>query len=99
MSGEFGSYERGYFYYQIETGANDCLNGRAEITRKWGKLLKDFSSIARAISWCEASDSGEYEPILESIKNLTSLKNDLTEIERYLKPYEECIKEAIKNDK
>jgi hypothetical protein len=96
MSGEFGSYLNGYFWYQMKVGALDCLDGDKEITKLWGEFLNDFSEIAHAIAWCEAGDSGVDYPIRATMAALPRLKIRLADIEKYLEPFQKVAEEAVK---
>lgn len=86
----------GYLHQQIEYAADDCLSGRDEITKKWGKFLKTFSKIAYAIASSEACDSGSDYPITETIKLKRQLENDLQEVFKYVQPFEDCMQEAVR---
>ncbi len=66
MSREFGSYETGYFHYQMSNATSDCLGGSDELTRLWGKFFAEFEPIAYAIASSEAGDSG---PAIEAYVN------------------------------
>lgn len=95
MSREFGSYQSGYFHNQIESGADDCLDGQGELTRLWGKFLQDFYPVAYAISSYEACDSDASFPISENIKHIGTLREDLRAISDYLAPFESIAREAV----
>ena len=97
MSGEFGSYEGGYFWYQMENASIDCLKSDNDITKLWGEFLKEFAPIARAISWFEAADSGVDYPIEESMKRLPELKKRLDDIQKYVTPFEAIAKQAVRD--
>lgn len=96
MSREFGSYENGYFHDQLYRGASDCLNGREEITRKWGAVLMAMEQIAVAISSAEACDSCVDYPILQSMADLPNVCNALKDVEDYLKPFKRVAEEAVR---
>ena len=96
MSREFGSYYQGYFHTQIDQAAKDCLGGSHQITRLWGEFLQEFESISYSISSAEACDSGEYDPVLESIRKIPALTKKLDAIQRYLDPFRDVIRESIK---
>lgn len=96
MSREFGSYVAGYFHDQIDTCAIDALNGRCEITRKWGAVLKALYPIAYSISSAETGDSGEYDPILKSIEQINNVRAALDEVQDYLQPFKDVAREAVR---
>lgn len=89
MSGEFGSYNEGYFHSQMEYAADDCLGGSYEITKKWGEFLNEFRDVATAISWAEACDTGESHAIIESMKKIELLEQKLRDIKQYLRPFKD----------
>ena len=98
MSGEFGEYGGGgYFHSKIEQCAEDCDGGSAEITRLWGAFLKEFVPVAKSISWCEASDSGEDDPIWTSLDQMSRLKEHLSKIEAYLRPFKDVAEQAVRD--
>lgn len=96
MSGEFGSYKNGYFWYQMQIAAMDCLEGDEEITKLWGEFLREFEPIAKAISWCEAGDSSVSYPICTTMNALPRLKRRLADIEKYLEPFQAVADEAVR---
>jgi hypothetical protein len=96
MSGEFGSYNNGYFHTQMETAAYDCTNGRDQLTKLWGKFLHAFVPVAEGISYSEAYDSGPDDPIVVNIRQLKALRAALDEIEDYLRPYERVMQQAVR---
>ena len=95
MSREFGNLSSGYFHQKIDLAADDCSEGRDELTKLWGKFLEEFYHVAYQISNSEASDSGPEAPILESIKRIGALKSKLKAIEEYLEPYQRVVDEAL----
>jgi hypothetical protein len=97
MSREFGSHLRGYFHHQIEYAAQDCLDGRDETTRKWGKFLRALEPVAYAIATSEACDSGEEFPVMETIKHMPALEAALDEIKRHIKVYENIADQAVRD--
>ncbi len=101
MSREFGSYANGYFHTQMVIAAQDCLDGKFEITRKWGGVLEEFKTIAFAISSAEAYDSFESEPILASIEKIGNIERKLEDLRKYLALFvmvsEEAVREHLKN--
>jgi hypothetical protein len=76
--------------------ADDCLEGREEITRKWGALVRELYPVFRAICRAEAYDTGVYAPIWESMTALPRILERLQEIENYLEPYRDVVQEAIR---
>lgn len=96
MSMEFGSYSTGYFHYQIDTAAQDCLGGRDELTRLWGVFLVAFEPIAYDIAMSEANDSGPDASIMENIRQKKALAAALRAIEKYLEPYERVMQSAVR---
>jgi len=96
MSGEFGSYENGYFHTQIRIGAQDCKEGECELTRLFGDFLKSFHPIARAISWSEAGDSAESSLIIRCVEDFPELEKRMDSIKKYLRVYAEIRDEALK---
>ena|ERR1019366_2997536 len=96
MSREFGSYESGYFHTQIETAAQDCLNGKDPLTKLYGEFLKEFSEIAYQISNSEAFDSGPEYPILATIERIGLLKSRLNDIEYFIEPYKRIAENAVR---
>ena len=97
MSGEFGSYYQGYFGYQMQVAADDCKGGRYEITRRWGAVLEAFAGIADAIAMAEAGDTDSATVILETMEDLEGFKNALRELERYIEPFSEVARRAIRS--
>lgn len=95
MSREFGTYVSGYFHQKIDSAADDCREGKDELTKLWGKFLEEFSYVANEISNSEAFDSGPEAPILESSKRIRALKSKLQAIEEYLEPYQRIAEEAV----
>ncbi len=95
MSREFGSYESGYFHYQMELAADDCLGGGDELTRLWGAFFKEFKEIAYAISSSEAGDSSPAYPIFENIKRMDALEKNLSAIKSYLDVYRRVADDAV----
>ena len=96
MSGEFGSYTSGYFWSQIEQGAQDCRQGDDELTRLWGAFLEEFAPIAQAISWSEAGDSGPHSSIIETIQRMPELRRRLSDIENYVAVFKRVADEAVR---
>lgn len=95
MSGEFGSYYQGYFHDQMQRAAEDCADGDCEITRLWGRVLAAFGPVAYDIANAEAGDSGEYAPIITSIKQMDAIKAALWEVKNYLYPFEQVMWRAV----
>ena len=99
MSREFGNlYNGGYFHDEIRHAAEDCATGRDQLTKLWGEFLEEFYNIAYQISNSEASDSGPYAPIIESINRMESLKAALDKINEYLDPFRDVMAEAVRNE-
>lgn len=101
MSGEFGEYHiGGYFHDKIISCAEDCCDiSNKKITRLWGKILKNFEPIAHAIAWCEAGDTGQDNPIMESIYRMKAIKEGIEEIERYLSAFKDVAEKAVRDYK
>lgn len=97
MSGEFGSYNSGYFWAQMQYAAEDCRDGQHEITRLWGEFLAEFEEIARAISWAEAGDSWQDESITETIRRLPVLKERMRDIEKYVDVFDRVAQKAVRD--
>lgn len=98
MSGEFGTYHvSGYFHYQIEVAADDCLQGGGEITRLWGEFLNAFVPVAHEISWFEAADSGVDAPIVATLEHLTELRAKLRAIENYVEPFKRAAPRPVRD--
>lgn len=97
MSREFGSYSGGYFHTQMQYAADDCLSGKDEITRLWGKFFDEFKEIAYAIASSEASDSSADYPIFETIKRIDTIKKRIEEIENYCYVFDQVAKKAVQN--
>jgi hypothetical protein len=95
MSRKFGSYVQGYFHYQMETAAKDCLAGNEEITKLWGEFLDAFYPVAYAISSTEAGAAGRSYPIKNTIREMHTLQSKLNKIKKYIQPYEEIMNDAI----
>lgn len=96
MSREFGSYSSGYFYQQIQTAAEDCVNTKDPLVQLWGEFLKEFSDVAYSIASSEAGDSAPYDPILETINKMDILAKKLNKIQEYVEPYKRVAEEAIR---
>lgn len=96
MSREFGAYIGGYFYDKVRNAADDCRDGRDDLTRLWGKFLTEFSDIAYAIASSEACDSGLDYPIFECIERLPRLNAILNEIDHYLRPFRDVAEAAVR---
>lgn len=96
MSREFGSYVSGYFHYQMQVAAEDCLGGSDELTRLWGAFFTAFDPVAYAIASSEAGDGGRDDSIMENIRQQDALKKALRDIEKYLEPYESIMRRAIR---
>jgi hypothetical protein len=96
MSREFGSYHGGYFHDKISNAAEDCRDSSCKLTTMWGEFLETFHSVAYEISNYEASDSGLYAPIFESMAKLPMLKKKLEEIDAYLYDYKRIAEEAVR---
>ena len=84
MSREFGSYEGGYFHQQIDTAASDCAEGRDELTRLWGEVLREFHPIAYAISSSEASDRSEEHSIATTARHLEFVEEKVARVREYI---------------
>jgi hypothetical protein len=84
MSREFGSYEPGYFHYQMDLAAQDCREGNDELTRLWGGFLSAFYPIAYAIASSEAGDSGPDFPVNATKEHMAALRRELDKIEQYV---------------
>ena len=95
MSREFGSYYAGYFHAQMDTAASDCECADYEITRRWGKVLRAFAPVAYAIANVEAGDSGEDNPIMESIRQWPQIEQAMREVEDYLYPFRRVMEKAV----
>ncbi len=95
MSREFGSCDSGYFHYQMQNAASDCLAGCDELTRLWGSFFKEFEDVAYAIASSEAGDSGPDFPILETMRKLESIRKAIRDIEWYLKPFDLIATKAV----
>ncbi len=90
MSREFGSYCNGYFHDQIRYAADDCLRGRDDLTRLWGRFIEDFTGIAYQIASSEAGDSEPDATIIQTILDLPRLRDRLVDIENFCKPFKGC---------
>lgn len=84
MSREFGSHQSGYFHTQMDQAASDCLDGRDELTKLWGKFLFEFKDVAWAIASSEACDSGPEYPIEMTSERLPRLQDELDRIKDYV---------------
>jgi hypothetical protein len=82
VSREFGSYEPGYFHYQIDLAAQDCRGGHDEMTRLWGEFLAVFRDVSYAIASSEAGDSSESFTVKETIKAMPKMREALDQIEK-----------------
>lgn len=96
MSGEFGSYSSGYFPYQMEVAAEDCLGGRDELTRLWGKFFTAFAPVANSIALSEAHDTGTHDSIMANIQQRKAIATALRDIEKYLEPFQRVAEDAIR---
>lgn len=96
MSREFGSYAAGYFHTQMAYAAEDLASGRSDIARAWARFFDEFQHVAYSIASCEACDSGEYDPIMESIRRMAALQKALDEVKDYLAPFEDVMREAVR---
>jgi hypothetical protein len=96
MSREFGDFSGGYFHNKIDSAASDCQEGRCKLTQMWGEFLMIFSDVSYEISNYEASDSGLYAPIMESIAKIPAMKKKLSEIDDYLDDYKRVAEEALR---
>ena len=92
MSGEFGSYQGGYFHSQIDTAATDLANGTLQTTRMWAPFFAAFRPVAEAIAYAEARDCSEAETIMETIKALPALKRALDDIDSAMQTYRDVIR-------
>lgn len=85
VSGEFGDdYCGPFFHNRIESAAEAAENGSEQITKAWGEFLRAFAPVARAISWCEASDSGVDYPLRETLQQMPAMEGALHRIKRML---------------
>ena len=96
MSREFGSYINGYLHTQIEQAAQDCSEGRCEITKRYAPIFEILSKISYSICSAEACDSGEYDPIMKSIEQLPLLKEEIARLEQYLQPFKDVMDTALR---
>lgn len=97
MSREFGEYySGGYFHDKISYAAEDCKEGRDQLTRLWGEFLEEFKDVAYQISNSEAADSGPDAPISETIMKMPALKRKLDAIEGFILPYQRVAQEAVR---
>jgi hypothetical protein len=96
MSREFGSYGSGYLHEQIDTAANDLANGREETTRAWAGFMRVFHDVAYAVCSSEACDSSESRSIMASIDAIPRLRAELDKIESRLRPFKDCMEDAVK---
>jgi hypothetical protein len=62
----------------------------------WGEFLEEFTPIAFAIASSEACDSGPDYPILENLKRMAALQACLSEVSKYLLPYQQVAEEAVR---
>jgi hypothetical protein len=92
MPGDFGSYQPGWFWVQVEVSALDLASGRDILTRKWGQFFQAFAPVAKAVCWSEAGDSSPDHAMLETIKQLPEIKKRLADIENFVRPYREVAK-------
>jgi hypothetical protein len=83
MPGQFGNYQPGWFWVQVEMSVLDLAGGKDALSRKWAEFFHAFAPVAKAISWSEAGDSGPDYPIRETIKQLPELKKRLADIENF----------------
>ncbi len=98
MPGEFGSFQPGYFWVQVEMSALDLASGKDTLTRKWGQFFFTFAPVAKAVCWSEAGDSSPDHAILETIKHLPEIKKRLADIENFVRPYQE-VAEAVLDER
>jgi hypothetical protein len=96
MSREFGEYVGGYFHNKIQSAYEDCKGSGNKLTQMWGEFLEEFYDVAYEIANFEASDSGLYAPIMESIKQVPVMQKKLAEIEEYLYDYKRVAEEAVR---
>jgi len=96
MSGEFGSYSAGYLHRQIERAAEDCADGRLEITRLWGKVFEIIHPVARGICWAEECDTSESDPCEQTVEWAQKLRLALNDCFDYSVQFlaQERLKEA-----
>jgi hypothetical protein len=95
MSGEFGSYEGGYLWYQIELAANDVRGGSDKSTRAWADFFAVLVPLARDICWAEANDSDEARTVQGSIEAIPKLRDELIKLERHFEVYREVSERAV----
>lgn len=95
MSGEFGSYEGGYFHSQIDAMAIDLANGREPLTRAWAPFFETFKPVATAISYVEACDSSPARSILATLDHIAKLKAALAQVEAHVEPYSVVARVAV----
>lgn len=89
MPGEFGSFQPGWFWVQVEMSALDLASGKDTLTRKWGKFFHAFVPVAKALSCCETGDSSPDNAILVTMKRLPELKKCLADVESYVSRYQD----------
>jgi hypothetical protein len=89
MPGQWGYYQPGWFWAQVQMTAVTLASGKNELTRKWGTVFEVLSPIARAIAWSEAGDSSLEDSVRETLKHLPELKRRLAEIESYAARHQE----------
>ncbi|MBB4302348.1 hypothetical protein GGD81_001375 [Rhodobium orientis] len=96
MSREFGSFQPGYLYQQIDFAVSDLADAYHESSRVWSGLLSEFQPVAVAICGAEACDTGPEQTIIEAIEALPRLRKELETIENFLAPYKAVAEQAIK---
>jgi hypothetical protein len=47
MPGEFGCYQPGWFWVQVEMSVLDLSSGKDTLTRKWGQFFQAFAPVAK----------------------------------------------------
>jgi hypothetical protein len=85
MPGEFGSYQPGWFWVQVENSALDLASGKHPLTQKWGQFFRAFTAVAKAVSCSETGDSSPDDAVLVTMKRLPELTRCLADVENYVR--------------
>jgi len=97
MSGEFGdNYSDRFFHNNLQEAVDGGMCAKLKTSKKWVAVLKEINRISTDISYAEASDTGEDDLIVESIKVLPQVKKALNDLEEHLELYDLVAKKKKK---
>lgn len=97
MSGEYGTYCRGYLWQQMHNAVDDFANSRSPVGMPMSELMQSVAIIAKDLCWYEASDSDASAPIISALSQIKNMRVSIDKLENTLRLYRDCMDKAVRN--